>query len=161
MRRDTKAQMGVDFLIGMLIFAGVLVFVFQFMSTTVAPFSESTGDDTIKVHRVSDELYYDTDKMMADEIGVVDLNYFRKDSFTDMMTESNLKEDLNIRDRSINVTVRVHNASGTNEIAELDEPGKVAIGPDPPNVGASIARATRIGYWEEKNKNVILRVRMW
>lgn len=162
METDTKAQMGVDFLIGMLVFAGVLVFVFQFMSSTVVPFVDYSGDNTVSVHGVGDKLYHDTNYLSTGEIGVVDLEFFRNTSNpSGLENETTLKEKLAIGDgKNLNLTVRVHDPDGTNPFAEVNGEN-VSIGGRPPNVGASVARATRVGYWKEENETVLINIGMW
>lgn len=157
-----SGQMSIDFLIGMLVFAGVVLFVFQFMTTTILPFSEATGDKTVKVHSVGDKLYYDTERLSTGEHGKVDMTYF-KDGLTDLKSESQLKNELAIDDEtsSLNITVFVHNESGPNDVAKLSGAGNITIGPSTPESGASVARATRIGYWEKKAEKVIINIRMW
>jgi hypothetical protein len=164
MRREkgTSAQMGVDFLIGMLVFAGVLFFVFQFMTSTVLPFVDYSGDNTVSVHGVGDQLYHSTERLSAGERGVVNLSYFKNTSNpSGLENEEALKNKLGLNDEdSLNITVRVHDPDGPDDFAEINGED-VAIGDAPPNVGASVARATRVGYREDENETVIMDVGVW
>ena len=160
--RDQKAQMSVDFLLGMVVFAGLVMFVFQFMSATILPFADTANDNTAKVHNIGNELYYD--RLYEGENGVVNLSYF--EGAGGLKDEESLKKEFNLNDtrlgasKSLNITVYENNPDGTDDIAELNGE-KIAIGETVPEKGASVARSTRIGYREADNSTVIIRVGLW
>ena len=176
MCRQTKAQTSIDFLIGMVIFVGALLFVFQFLSGTVLPFTQGANEKTVTVARVSYSLSYD--KMGTDEKGVIDLRYLYDESEGDVISESELLRDLNIEEsrHSINVTViREEDAEEDAEIVRITENGLAGTGPvgsgDPARAGESVPitgnvnQATRVGYVRQTDgadpQTVVVRIRMW
>ena len=175
--RDQKAQMSVDFLIGMLIFAGVLLFTFQFLTGSILPYTQNTDGTTATVERVGDSLYYD--RLADGEKGLVNLSYLYDKTDNELKTESELLTDLGVdKDRhGINVTVWNETGISGSEIVRINESGLVdtggmgdgepaRIGGPPPDAGAGINVATRIGYVSEpagdiKPMTVVIEVRMW
>lgn len=173
MYRQTKAQMSIDFLIGIVIFVGALFFVFQFMSGTVLPFTQGANEKTVTVDRVSDSLYYD--KMGTDEKGVIDLRYLYNESEGEVVSEENVLRDMNVDTlrHSLNITVVREDGVGDDnvEVVEINEKGltnvgePAQIGSSPPP-GGSVNKATRVGYVRETApgtdpETVVVRIRMW
>ena len=174
MCRQTKAQTSIDFLIGMVIFIGALLFVFQFLSGTILPFTQGANEKTITVDRVSNSLYYD--KMGTDEKGVIDLRYLYDESDSEVISENELLRDLNVDTtrHSINVTVVTEDGVDEDdvEVVEINENGLADSGGDPVQIGPtpissnSINRATRVGYVRQTDvatdpETVVVRIRMW
>jgi hypothetical protein len=177
MRRHTEAQTSIDFLIGMVIFIGALLFVFQFLSGTVLPFTQGANEKTVTVDRVSDSLYYD--EMGTDEKGVIDLRYLYDDSDGEVISEDELLGDLNVDTtrHSINVTVVTEEGVDEDDVetVRITENGLEGTGPvgsgepvqigPPPISSNSINRATRVGYVRQTDgtdpETVVVRIRMW
>ena len=160
-------------MIGMVIFVGALLFVFQFLSGTVLPFTQGANEKTVTVDRVSDSLYYD--KMGTDEKGVIDLRYLYDESGSEVISDDELLKDLNVDTtrHSINLTVVTEDGVDEDdvEVVEINEDGltsagdRVQIGPTPISSN-SINRATRVGYVRQTDgttdpETVVVRIRMW
>lgn len=162
MNRDsTKAQMSVDFLLGMVIFAGVFFFIFQFSAAAVSPFVFTSEEVPTKTQSVADNLYFD--KLSDGEKGMLNLTYLEENNESIQQLEADLGVE---RPRhGMNVTV--------SEI-DSDDPPDFAVDDDgstnsPPEVGASVSRTVRYGQvaddggideFEEGDK-VFVRVRVW
>lgn len=177
MRGQTKAQLGIDFLIGMVIFIGALLFVFQFLSGTILPFAQGADEKKVTVNRVADSLYYD--KMATDEKGVIDLRYLYDESEGEVKSEREILRELNVDTSKHNLNITVVDEEGTDdsddEIVRINESGLVDTGGsgygNETRIGraplkGSITKATRIGYVEktggdEEPKTVVVRIRMW
>ena len=166
--RDTQAQVSIDFLIGILIFAGVIFFAVQFVGSSAAPFisSQTTGEKVTKVHTVGDRLYYD--KLATDTEGKLNLSYFYNG--TGIKTEQELAAELglvngttdpdevaNITDR-YEMSVKVKNAT-TENIVTL-KGGKIDVGEGSPGIGGAGAKAKRVGY-TESNGTVAIELEVW
>lgn len=166
--RDTQAQVSIDFLIGILIFAGVIFFAVQFVGSSAAPFisSQTTGEKVTKVHTVGDRLYYD--KLATDTEGKLNLSYFYNG--TGIKTEPELAAELglvngttdpdevaNITDR-YEMSVKVTNAT-TENIVTLNG-GKINVGEGSPGIGGAGAKAKRVGY-TESNGTVAIELEVW
>lgn len=173
MYRQTKAQMSIDFLIGIVIFIGALFFVFQFMSGTILPFAEGANEKTVTVDKVSDSLYYD--KMGTDEKGVIDLRYLYNESRGEVVSEEKILKDMNVDTlrHSLNITVVKEDGVGDDdvEVVGINENGladlgdEARIGSNIPTTG-SVNKATRVGYVRETApgtdpETVVVRIRMW
>ena len=158
--RDTQAQVSIDFLIGILIFAGVIFFAVQFVGSSAAPFisSQTTGEKVTKVHTVGDRLYYD--KLDTDTEGKLDLSYF--DNGTGIKTPEELAADLglNITDR-YEMSVEVVNATtdATDDTVKLNG-DPIDIGEGSPGIGGAGAKAKRVGY-TESNGTVAIELEVW
>ena len=181
MNRHTKAQMSIDFLIGIVIFIGALLFVFQFMSGTVLPFTQGANEKTVTVDRVSDSLYYD--KMGTDEKGVIELSYLYNEEESRLKTENEILRDLNIDEDRHRLNITVVSEDGVektgDEVVQINElglsqeaaiigldPENARIGPDPSLSGSSVNKATRVGYVRQTAGNkepetVVVNIRMW
>jgi hypothetical protein len=173
MYRQIKAQTSIDFLVGMVIFIGALLFVFQFLSGTILPFTQGADEKTVTVDRVSDSLYYE--KMGTDEKGVIDPTYLYDKSENEVISEEELLRDLNVdaQRHGINVTVVSENGVDEDdvEVVEIDEDGLTNSGEparigDNPVSGSSINKATRVGYVKNTDgttdpQTVVVRIRMW
>ncbi|MDZ7687358.1 MAG: hypothetical protein U5J64_01320 [Halobacteriales archaeon] len=168
--RDTKAQMSVDFLIGILVFAGIIFFAFQFVGSTAAPFiTAQTADQKVtKVHTVGDRLYHDKLNTSGGPAGEFDLEYFYDG--TDPKNESQLAVELglvtgatdpgevaNMTDR-YEMSVEVRDTDG-NLVSLHGEP--IDIGESPPSIGGAGARAERVGYSTNHGETVIIDVEVW
>jgi hypothetical protein len=166
--RETQAQISIDFLIGMLIFAGIIFFAFQFVGSTAAPFisSQTTGEKVTKVHTVGDRLYYD--KLATDREGKLNLSYFQN-STGGIKKEEVLAVDLGLvngttdPDVAANTTdrykmgVKVTNVTG-DTVKIGGEP--IEIGGNSPGVGGAEAKAKRVGY-TETNGTVAIELGVW
>lgn len=175
MRDQAKAQLGIDFLVGMVIFLAALLFVFQFVSGTVLPFAQSADEEEVTVNRVADSLYYD--KMGTEEKGVIDLSYLYDESESELKEEEEILRDMNVDTTSHRMNITVFDESGTDrsddEIVRINENGLVDTGSgsgEPVRIGrsasrGSINRVTRVGYVEktagEDPRTVVVRIRMW
>jgi len=163
-------------LIGMVIFIGALLFVFQFLSGTILPFTQGADEKTMTVDRVSNSIYYD--KMGTDEKGVIDLRYLYDESEGEVISGNELLRDLNVDTtrHSINVTVvREESADEDAEIVRITKDGLAGTGAlgsgEPARVGRSVPitgnvnQATRVGYVRQTNggdpQTVIVKIRMW
>jgi len=158
--RDTEAQISIDFLVGIVVFAGIILFAFQFVSSTAAPFvSPQTADQkTTKVHTVGDRLYYD--KLAADGDSL-NLSYFSNSTDTGVKNESVLALELGLVPGADSVS-DVNNASSRRELrVEVTKPGgdPVALNGENITIGSQsvtpTARATRVGYTETNDTVVI------
>jgi len=167
--RDTEAQTSIDFLIGIVIFAGIILFAFQFVGSTAAPFlSPQTADQkATEVHTVGDRLYYD--KLSVEGSDSLDLSYFANDTFgtgTGIKNETVLASELGLVPGADSVS-DVRNASSRKELSvEVTKPGgdPVRLNGENITVGdqeiAPTARATRVGY-TETNGTVVIDVEVW
>lgn len=162
--------MSIDFLIGILIFAGVIFFAVQFVGSSAAPFisSQTTGEKVTKVHTVGDRLYYD--KLATDTEGKLNLSYFQN-STGGIKTEEELAAELglvngttdpdevaNITDR-YEMSVEVINAT-KKDIVKLDGTKEIDIGEGSPGIGGAGAKAKRVGY-TETNGTVAIELEVW
>jgi len=177
MRSQTEAQLGIDFLVGIVIFLGALLFVFQFVSGTVLPFAQGTDEEQVTVHRVADSLYYD--KMSTDEKGAVDLSYLYDEAEGELKEEGEILRDLNVDASKHRMNITVVDEDGidmsNDEVARINGSGLVGTGSgvdgEPARIGRSVTRgsinrATRVGYAKktgggEKPRTVVVRIRMW
>jgi hypothetical protein len=167
--RDTEAQTSIDFLIGIVIFAGIILFAFQFVGSTAAPFlSPQTADQkATEVHTVGDTLYYD--KLAVEGSDSLDLSYFANSTDTGVKNETVLASELGLVPGADSVS-DVKNASSRGERRELSvevtKPGgdPVRLNGENITVGdqsiAPTARATRVGY-TETNGTVVIDVEVW
>ena len=167
--RETRAQVSVDFLIGILIFAGIIFFAFQFVGSTAAPFTTSqTSDQKVtKVHTVGDRLYHD--KLSTGREGELDLEYFYDENNTlksevELAVELGLVAGINdpsnvtdITDR-YRMSIRVTDTDG-NLVSLHGE--DISVGGSAPEVGGAAARATRVGYSREHGETVVIDVEVW
>lgn len=161
--RDTEAQTSIDFLIGIVVFAGIILFAFQFVGSTAAPFvsPQTTEQKTTKVHTVGDRLYYD--KLSVEGSDSLNLSYFAN-STGDIKNETRLASELGLVPGADSVS-DVKNASSRRELSiEVTKPGgdpvrlnsnNITVG-DRSVLGAT-AKATRVGY-TEKNGTVVIDV---
>ena len=167
--RETEAQISIDFLIGMLVFAGIIFFAFQFVGSTAAPFisSQTTGEKVTKVHTVGDRLYYD--KLATDREGKLNLSYFQN-STGGIKTEEEVAVELglvngtddpdvaaNITDR-YEISVEVTEAATDNFVSIDGDP--IDIGEGSPVLGGAEAKAKRVGY-TETNGTVAIELGVW
>ena len=165
--RETRAQVSVDFLIGILVFAGILFFAFQFVGSTAAPFttSQTTDEKVTKVHNVGDRLYHD--KLSTEREGKLNLSYF--DDNGDLKTEEQLAIELglvtgttdpdevqNITDR-YRLSVEVFDTDGGTVSLNGDD---IRIPADKPDRRGGVARAERVGYTEEYG-TVVIELEVW
>jgi len=144
MNRSTKAQMGIDFLAGMVVFSLAFIFVSQFALGSVAPFTASSSEETtVMVNKAADELY--AEKMSTGESGEVDTDYLSTVPDSDA-----LKGELGIPEaRGVNVTV-----------TDISDSVEERFGDDVPDY-ASVSTAVRVGHDTDSEKTVIIRVRVW
>jgi hypothetical protein len=176
MRGQAKAQLGIDFLVGMVIFLGALIFVFQFLSATVLPFAQSADEEVVTVNRMADSLYYD--KMATGEKGVIDLTYLYDEGEGELKGEEELLRDLNVGASDHNINITVVDEGGIDrsddEVVRINESGLVGIGGSGSGkqvrigrsaLRGSINRVTRVGYVERtagvKPRTVVVKIRMW
>ena len=166
--RDTEAQVSIDFLIGILIFAGIIFFAIQFVGSTAAPFisSQTSGEKVTKVHSVGDRLYHD--KLATEREGKLNLSYFQN-STGGIKNESELAVELglvngttepgdvsNITER-YEMSVKVTNATG--DLVSLNG-SDINIGGNSPVIGGAGAKAKRVGY-TETNGTVAINLEVW
>lgn len=167
--RETEAQISIDFLVGIVVFAGIILFAFQFVGSTAAPFvsPQTTDQKTTKVHTVGDRLYYD--KLASDRPDSLNLSYFSNSTGTGVKNESVLAFELGLVPGADSVS-DVENATNRLEMrVEVTKPGgspvalngeNITIGDKP--TGAPAARATRVGYTSsETNGTVVIDVEVW
>jgi len=156
--RDTEAQISIDFLIGILVFAGILFFALQFIGSTAAPFisSQTTDEKVTKVHNVGDRLYYDKLANDASREGELDLEYFGNTTGTGVKNETALSENLGLGQR-YNMSLRVTDIDG--DPVELNsEP--IEVGESSPGIGGAGAKATRVGH-TATNGTVVIDLEVW
>lgn len=163
-------------MVGMVIFLGALLFVFQFLSATVLPFAEGADEEQVTVNRMADSLYYD--KMATGEKGVIDLTYLYDKGDGELKEEEEILKDLNINPRQHRINITIVDEDGIDEsgdeVVRINESGLVGIGGsgsgEPVRIGrsatrGSINRVTRVGYVKktagEKPRTVVIRIRMW
>jgi len=165
--RDTKAQMSVDFLIGILVFAGILFFAFQFVGSTAAPFinSQTSDQKVTKVHTVGDRLYHQN--LSTGREGELDLEYFYNG--TSLKNESDLAVELGLvtgtTDPSVaanmtnryRLSVEVRDTDG-NLVSLHGKP--IDIGKGSPSLGGAGAKATRVGH-TKTNGTVVIDLEVW
>lgn len=148
-----SAQVSIDFLTGVTLFLLALVFILNFVTSTIVPFTSAGGVNSATVERASDRLYSDLLTSEDKPVGVlnetVTLEYF------DNKNEDDMKRDLGIPGaRSLNMTVT--NASsnevyaGSNDVDGVD----LTAGDSLPDSGAfdSTSRI-RVAYLEGENTN--------
>jgi len=166
--RDKEAQVGIDFLIGILIFAGIIFFAIQFVGSTAAPFisSQTSGEKVTKVNSVGDRLYYD--KLATEREGKLNLRYFLN-STGGIKTEPELAVELGLvngttdpdevdGNRTYEMSVEVVNA--TTEDTVMLNGNETDIGGNSPGIGGAGAKAKRVGY-TETNGTVVINLEVW
>lgn len=166
--RETEAQISIDFLIGILVFAGIIFFAIQFVGSTAAPFitSQTTSEKVTKVHSVGDRLYHD--KLATDREGKLNLSYFHNG--TGIKPEPQLAVELGLVNgttdpsRAANITdryemsVKVTNATTGDLVSVKGE--EIDIGGSSPEIGGAGARAKRVGY-TDTNGTVTIELEVW
>ncbi len=159
--RDTEAQTSIDFLVGIVVFAGIILFAFQFVSSTAAPFvSPQTADQkATEAHTVGDRLYYD--KLSVEGSDSLNLSYFANSTDTGVKNETKLASELGLVPGADSVS-DVRNASSRRELTvSVTKPGgdPVRLNGEDVTIGnesiAPTARATRVGYTETNDTVVI------
>lgn len=171
-RGRSDAQMSIDFLVGMTVFAGALFFVFQFMSGTILPFATSADETAVTVERTGDKVYYD--RLTTEEKGVIDnITYFWDSG--DVVSEDYILNDVGLDPdkHGLNITV-VTEEINSEEVVEINESGltstgsnreELKVGDPPPDGGTSVTRASRVGYVTETGgenpETVVVKLRMW
>ncbi len=176
MQSQNRAQLGIDFLVGMVIFLAALLFVFQFVSGTVLPFAQGVDEDGVTVNRVADSLYYD--KMATEEKGVIDISYLYDESEDELKEGEDILRDMNVDATRHRMNITVVDESGVDrsddEVVRINGSGLVGMGGsgdgEPARIGRSATRGSinkveRVGYAEktagEDPRTVVVRIRMW
>lgn len=152
--RSHKAQMSIDFLIGMTLFAGVFFFVFQFTTSAIAPFVSSSDEVPTKVQKAADNIYFD--EIGGDEKGELNLTYL-EDNKDDI---EQIQDDLAVDDDRYGMNITV---------TELgDDNPELSAGDSPPDAGVSISRTTRFGVVADDGGSsldvgdkVLIEVKLW
>lgn len=184
--KEERGQLSIDFLIGMTVFALTVLFVFQFMTSLVVPYTSST-DEVIQISSsASDKLYtnfstdWDTKKSLPS--GVFDNRTVKQMMLNEWSSAQDAKKFLGLPTGSgslsygLNITV--------DDLEPLTVPGnRIAITPDgsnspstdllmvgdTPNPDSTISSETRVAYLQYRNskgevvraETVIIRIKVW
>lgn len=148
MQNGTKAQMSIDFLIGMTLFASIFFIVFQFMGAAVSPFTGTGEEVSVKTQKVADGLQ---NEIQGERKGEIDLEYL-KDNEDDI---EQIMSDMGVDERRYGMNITVKDLDG-NVHDGLQVGNRV-----PSGVNSATSRTTRYGYIPNEDKKVIIRVRMW
>ena len=164
MRNTTAgvAQVSIDFLTGVTLFLLALVFILNFVTSTIVPFTSDGGVNSATVERASDRLY--SDLLTSDDKPTGVLNETVTTDYFDNNDEDDIKRDLGIPvARSLNITVTEASSNeiyaGSNDVDGVD----LTAGDRLPDSGAfdSTSRI-RVSYMEgdDTNETVSLNVRV-
>ncbi|MFP4632302.1 MAG: hypothetical protein ACLFMT_02565 [Halobacteriales archaeon] len=156
--RGRRAQMSIDFLIGMTLFAAVFFFVFSFASSSIVPFSTTSEEVPTKTQKVADTLYYEE---LDGDGAELNLTYL-KDNEDDVQQ---MMDDLGVDDDRYGLNVTVEKSDGVGGLEVTDGGDDVT----PPDAGSSVSQTVRVGTVEDpagitaldEGDTVIVRVRVW
>lgn len=152
--------MSVDFLIGMVLFAGVFFFVFQFSSAAVAPFVFTSEEVPTMTQSAADNLYFN--ELTDGERGMLNLTYLAQNDDN----IQGIQDDLGVGQDRYGINITVSEMSSDDVDFAVSDSGSTN---SPPDTGASVSRTTRFGEvaddgglteFEEGDK-VLIRVRVW
>ena len=158
--RDTEAQISIDFLIGIVIFASIIFFAFQFVGSTAAPFiSSQTSDQKVtKAHAVGDRLYHDILATEGGRVGKLNLSYFANSTDTGIKNESVVSDDVGLS-QQYNLSIEVTKPNG--DPVKLNGTNITVNGnASAPEIGGAGARVTRVGH-TETNDTVVIDLEVW
>ncbi len=146
--RGSKAQMSIDFLIGISVFVTIAFFAFQFVSASVSPYQLSSQEKIVTSHKIADSLVYDQDKLGTGEPGQLNLSYLNNNDV------DAVRDDLGLEPRYfMNLTVE--------HVNESEYYQDMTFGPDSPTGGVSVTRAARTGVDVRTGDKVVIKVRVW
>lgn len=149
-----RGQVSIDFLSGMTLFLLSLIFVFGFLSSTLVPFTGSSGETLGVVARASDNLY--TDKLTSEDMRWGELNSTKTENYFKNNGVDQMENDLGVPDvRSLNVTV----TDSSGDVVTLGTTDLKAGDPIPSGV-VSVVNRKRVAHLEGEG-TVHVNVRVW
>lgn len=160
MRHRDSGQVSIDFLTGITVFLLALLFMLNFVTSTIVPFTNDGGVNSATVERASDRLY--TDLLTSDDKPRGVLNETVTQEYFDNNDEDEMKRALGIEEaRSLNITVT--NAT-SGDIYDIGGDDLTAGDPLPGGGAFDSTSRVRVAYMEgivnSDNETVSLNVRV-
>jgi hypothetical protein len=160
MRYQDAGQVSIDFLTGITVFLLALLFMLNFVTSTIVPFTNDGGVNSATVERASDRLY--TDLLTSEDKPRGVLNETVTQDYFNNRNEEDMKRDLGIEAaRSLNITIT--NAS-SGDIYDIGGDDLTAGDPLPDGGAFDSTSRIRVAYLEgtvnSDNETVSLNVRV-